>query len=121
MTHSLSIDTQMDMKALLIKGTTPYSVIEKRFGVSAGVVSKYNKRWFPDGQRATGGRPAIVDDTSKALVRRKILFGRLLTVQDAYKEFLSLGYHLSYKTATNILRSMGFPCRNKEKEAIHQP
>jgi hypothetical protein len=37
------------------------------------------------------------------------------------QQFLSLGYHLSYKTATNILRSMGFPCRNKEKEAIHQP
>lgn len=115
MTHSLSIDTQMDMKALLIKGT-PYSVIAKRFGVSAGVVSKYNKRWFPDGQRATGGRPAIVDDTSKALVRRKILFGRLLTAQDAYKEFLSLGYHLSYKTATNILRSMGFHAEIKKKK-----
>jgi hypothetical protein len=73
MTHSLSIDTQMDMKALFIKGI-PYSVIAKRFGVSAGVVSKYNKKWFPDGQRATGDRPAIVDETSKALVRRKILY-----------------------------------------------
>jgi hypothetical protein len=43
MTHSLSIDTQMDMKALLIKGI-PYSVIAKRFGVSAGVVSKSTTR-----------------------------------------------------------------------------
>jgi hypothetical protein len=33
----------MDMKALLIKGI-PYSVIAKRFGVSAGVVSKSTTR-----------------------------------------------------------------------------
>jgi hypothetical protein len=41
-----------------------------------------------------------------------------LTAQDAYKELLLFGYYLSYKTATNILKPMGFHAEIKKKKSF---
>ena len=51
-------------------------------------------------------------------MRRKVLSGALLTVWDVHRELVNLGYDLTWKTATNILKSMGFYFDIKKKEAF---
>src|SRR5437868_5892949 len=114
MTRALPADTQMDLKAMIMRGT-PVPTISKALGISKGVISKYNKKWFPNRARVPGGRPAIVTDASKALVRRKVLNGTLKTAADAHKELSLLGYDLTAKTAANILKSMNFFSSVKKK------
>lgn len=115
MTRTLSTDVQADLKALLDKNI-PYSIISSRLGLSKGTISKYSHKWSPYPQYDQGGRPAIVSETSKSLICRKVVSGALLTAHDVYKELLELGYDLSPKTATNVLKSMGFFSGFKKKK-----
>ena len=103
------------MKALLAKNTS-LSVISKRLGVSKGAISKYKNKWFSQSRRNKGGRPAKISKATKSLMRRKVLSGALLTARDVHKELVNLGYDLTWKTATNILKSMDFCSGIKKKK-----
>ncbi len=117
MTRVLSAELQLDIKACLIKGEF-LTTISCKFGVSRSVISKYKKKWFPNTLCNHAGRPPIITQGSKSLVRRLLLNGSLLTAHDAHKKFLSLGYDLSYKTAINVLKSMNFFASIKKKKPM---
>ena len=107
MARSLSTDMQNDLKALPLQRKT-YNQIRKRLGISKGVISKYRQKWQLNVQRNSAGRKAIVSPASKALLRKKILNGSIRTAVDAHKELANLGYDLTHKTATNVLKLMNF-------------
>lgn len=117
MTRALPVGVQMDLKNLLMNDV-PMVTISKRLGVSKGVISKYANKWFPNRDCNQAGRPVIVADASKSLVRRKVLSGALLTAQDVHKELLQLGYTLTAKTAGNVLKSMNFFSAIKKKKPL---
>ena len=117
MTRALSVELQSDIKASMINGMST-TMISEKFGVSRSVLSKYRQKWFPDEPRNPGGRPVVVGVKSKSLVRRLLLEGSLLTACDAHKKFLSLGYSLGYKTTLNVLKSMGFHSRIKQRKPM---
>ena len=54
------------------------------------------------------GEEAIVSPASKALLRKKIMNGSIRTAVDAHMELADLGYDLTHKTATNVLKLMNF-------------
>jgi len=103
------------MKALLTKNTS-LSVISKHLEVSKEVISKYKDKWFLQSKRNKGRRPTKISKTIKSLMRRKVLSGALLTVWDVHRELVNLGYDLTWKNATNILKSMGFCFDIKKKK-----
>ena len=107
MTRALPTQVQNDMKALLTKNTS-LSVISKHLEVSKEVISKYKDKWFPQSKRNKGRRSTKISKTIKSLMRRKVLSGALLTVWDVHRELVNLGYDLTWKNATNILKSMDF-------------
>jgi transposase len=117
MPRALPEDIQANLKALL-STNTPFSDISKRLGISKGVISKYKKRWFPDHDARPGGRPSLVSETTKALIRRKVLSGSLLAAPDVHTELRLLGYDLTVKTATNVLKSMNFVSQIKQKKPL---
>jgi transposase len=117
MPRVLTNEVQNNLKSSLAKGT-PFSVISNRLGISKGVISKYSKKWFPEAKKNKAGRHGIVSDSSKSLVRRKVIKGDLLTARDVHKELTNLGYRLTPKSATNLLKSMGFFSAIKKKSPI---
>lgn len=123
MTRSLPVETQMDLKALLIKEKS-YTDISKQLGISKSVISKYQKKWFPNRIGTAAGRPVIVASSSRALIKRKVLNGELLTATEVYKALCKLGYDLTPKSAANVLKSMNFNSAIKKKKpfmtAVHK-
>lgn len=117
MTRTLPTDMQNDLKVLLLQRKT-YTQIRKRLGLSKGVISKYKQKWQLNVQRNSAGRKAIVSPASKALLRKKILNGSIRTAVDAHKELTNLGYDLTHKTATNVLKSMNFFSTIKKKKPL---
>ena len=104
MPRVLPTDVQNDLKSLIIK-ETPYDIISRRLGLSKGVISNYSNKWFPNRERSVGGRPTIVADKTKSLVKKKVLNGESLTAADVHKELCKLGYVLTAKSAANVLKS----------------
>ncbi|KAL7319140.1 hypothetical protein PS15m_002309 [Mucor circinelloides] len=117
MARALSVELQSDIKASMINDMST-TMISEKFGVSLGVLSKYRQKWFPDEPRNPGDRPVVVGVKSKSLVRQLLLDGSLLTACDTHKKFLSLGYSLGHKTSLNVLKSMDFHSRIKQKKPM---
>jgi transposase len=115
MTRSLPADLQNNLKHSLGRGM-PFSDISNRLGVSKGAISKYKKLWFADGKVNKAGRPAIISETTKSLLRRKVLIGELKTARSVRKELDDLGYRMTAQSAGNLLRSMGFYAAIKKKK-----
>ena len=115
MTRSLSGDLQNNLKRCLGNGM-PFSDISNRLGVSKGAISKYKKRWFPDGKMNKAGRPKIVSETAKSLLRRKVQIGELKTARSVRKELTTMGLEMTAQSAGNLMRSMGFNAAIKKKK-----
>lgn len=94
----------------------PFSDISNKFGVSKGAVSKYKKAWFGDGKVNKGGRPAIVSETTKSLLRRKVLNGELKTASSVHKELTTMGLQITRQSTENLMRSIGFFSAIKKKK-----
>ncbi|KAL7320596.1 hypothetical protein PS15m_000469 [Mucor circinelloides] len=107
MARALSVELQSDIKASMINDMST-TMISEKFGVSLGVLSKYRQKWFPDEPR-------------NSLVRQLLLDGSLLTACDTHKKFLPLGYSLGHKTSLNVLKSMDFHSRIKQKKPMISP
>lgn len=114
MKSSLPIDVQNNMKSLLIHHKS-ISEVSRALKLSKSVVSRYNKKWFPNQTPIKGGRPTIVADNTKNIVRRKVLKGDLNTANAVHKYLMELGYDLTSKTAANVLKSMNFLSGIKKK------
>lgn len=116
MPQALPVDVQNDLKAMLIN-EIPYSIISSRLNLSKSTISSYSNKWFPNRNRNLGGRPIVVADKTKSLIKKMVLSGQLLTATDVQRMLSNLGYELTVKTSANVLKSMNFFSAIKKKEA----
>jgi len=117
---TLPTEVQDNLKCQLIHGKS-FKTISKSLGISKAVVSKYNAKWFPGSRRCVGGRPTIVTDTTRNIIKRMILNGELLTAAGTHAYLLTLGYDITAKTAANVLKSMGFHSAIKKSKPRLSP
>ena len=112
---SLSIATIDYLKNLLLKGNSlrEVAIILK---LSVGTIHKYKKIFNIDNTNVHLGRPHIISDTHKRLIKRLVLTGRLKTAVEVHKYLLNNGHKLSYMSSTRLLKSMGFKARIKKKK-----
>ncbi|KAI9300240.1 hypothetical protein BJ944DRAFT_273335, partial [Cunninghamella echinulata] len=74
MPQALPVDIQNDLKSMLIN-EIPYSIISSRLDISKSTISNYSNKWFPNRKRNLGGRPIVVADKTKSLIKKKVLSG----------------------------------------------
>ena len=117
MPQALSVDVQNDLKSMLIN-EVPYSIISSRLGLSKSTISSYSNKWFPNRKRNLGGRPIVVANKTKSLIKKMVLSGELLTATDVQRKLWNLGYELTVKTSANVLKSMNFFSAIKKKKPL---
>ncbi|KAG0846568.1 hypothetical protein G6F17_012953 [Rhizopus arrhizus] len=69
MTRSISQDTQNDLRVLL-ESDLSYEEIANRLTLSKATVHRYCKKWNIQRPDNTGGRPQILTEASKSLMKR---------------------------------------------------
>lgn len=117
MPQALPVDVQNDLKAMLVN-EVPYSIISSRLNLSKSTISSYSNKWFPNRNRNLGGRPIVVADKTKSLIKKMVLSGQLLTATDVQRKLSNLGYELTVKTSANVLKSMNFFSVIKKKKPL---
>ncbi|KAG1276163.1 hypothetical protein G6F66_012607 [Rhizopus arrhizus] len=63
----------------------------------------------------TGGRPQILTEASKSLMKRMVILGRLKSGVEVFDYFKAIYPRLTYNTTLNALKSLGFKARPKRK------
>ncbi|KAG1144455.1 hypothetical protein G6F37_012295 [Rhizopus arrhizus] len=71
MTRSISQDTQNDLRVLL-ESDLSYEDIANRLTLSKATVHRYCKKWNIQRPDNTGGRPQILTEASKSLMKRMV-------------------------------------------------
>src|SRR6478609_4963933 len=114
MTRSISQDTQNDLRVLL-ESDLSYEEIANRLTLSKATVHRYCKKWNIQRPDNTGGRPQILTEASKSLMRRMVILGRLKSGVEVFDYFKAIYPRLTYNTTLNALKSLGFKARPKRK------
>jgi len=115
MPKQLSADCQISIRAALLRGETKKSIAQ-RFGVHVNTVRRYHNKFEPDRVRATRGRPSKIPSSTQLYLKVKVLTGTLKTAKDVHKKLEELGYPVSYQSAINTLKSLGFHAAIKKKK-----
>ncbi|EIE83290.1 hypothetical protein RO3G_07995 [Rhizopus delemar RA 99-880] len=114
MTRSISQDTQNDLRVLLDTDLS-YEEIADRLTLSKATVHRYCKKWNIQRLDNTGGRPPILTEASKSLMKRMVILGRLKSGVEVFEYFRAIYPRLTYNTTLNALKSLGFKARPKRK------
>ncbi|KAG1137158.1 hypothetical protein G6F37_010967 [Rhizopus arrhizus] len=110
MTRSISQDTQNDLRVLL-ESDLSYEEIANRLTLSKATVHRYCKKWNIQRPDNTGGRPQILTEASKSLMKRMVILGRLKSGVVVFDYFKAIYPRLTYNTTLNALKSLGFKAR----------
>ncbi|KAG0778309.1 hypothetical protein G6F16_005185 [Rhizopus arrhizus] len=89
MTRSISQDTQNDLRVLL-ESDLSYEEIANRLTLSKATVHRYCKKWNIQRPDNTGGRPQILTEASKSLMRRMVILGRLKSGVEVFDYFKAI-------------------------------
>ncbi|EIE79231.1 hypothetical protein RO3G_16426 [Rhizopus delemar RA 99-880] len=114
MARSISQDTQNDLRVLL-ETDLSYEEIADRLTLSKATVHRYCKKWNIQRPDNTGGRPSILTEASKSLMKRMVILGRLKSGVEVFDYFKAIYPRLTYNTTLNALKSLGFKARPKRK------
>ncbi|KAG0929140.1 hypothetical protein G6F30_012123 [Rhizopus arrhizus] len=114
MTRSISQDTQNDLRVLL-ESDLSYEEIANRLTLSKATVHRYCKKWNIQRPDNTGGRPQILTEASKSLMKRMVILGQLKSGVEVFDYFKAIYPRLTYNTTLNALKSLGFKARPKRK------
>ena len=105
------------LKNLLSNGKSVMEIsIELK--VPIGTVHKYKKLFNLDNENIHFGRPHLLSDTHKRLIKRLLLAGKLKTGVEVHKYLLNNGYKISYTSCTRLLKGLELKARIKKKETI---
>jgi predicted transcriptional regulator len=100
MTRSISQDTQNDLRVLL-ESDLSYEEIANRLTLSKATVQRYCKKWNIQRPHNTGGRPQILTEASKSLMKRMVILGRLKSGVEVFDYFKAIYPRLTYNTTLN--------------------
>ena len=116
MPYKLSQSKRDDVKSLILKGEPTVNII-KRTGVSKSHVNRMRSSIIPNNIRHHAGRPSIVKQFTKTVIRLKLRSGSLQSARDVHKYLCSVGYSISYNATRKIIKDLGFRCRFKYSTA----
>lgn len=119
MTRSLSQDLQNSLRSLLSESDKSFDEIAQRLHVSKSTVSRYCNSWGIARPDNLGGRPSILNKTSKTLMKRMVFNGELKTAKQVHRHFVNLYPNLTYYTTLNALKSMGFKISSQRKHLFY--
>lgn len=112
MTRAISQDIQNDLRALLVSGAT-YEEITARLGVSKATVHRYCKSWKIARPEHEAGRPTVLTDASKSLMKRMVLSGELNSGVEVQQHFRALSW-VEVWNHPERPKSLGFKACHKE-------
>jgi transposase len=90
--------------------------IASEFGVNPTTVRRYARKLGQNHSSNKGGRPTIVSLRTKKYIKLSIIRGHLRTAKEVHRQLLEFGYHMSYRSAINVLKSMNFFAARKIKK-----
>ncbi|KAG2192552.1 hypothetical protein INT47_012776 [Mucor saturninus] len=117
MPYKLSQDKRNNVKSLILKGQSTENIV-KTTGVSKSTINRMKNQINPGYNRPKGGRPAILPETTKQIIRFKLRCGYLKVATDTQKYLNGLGYSISYTSTNRIIKKLGFKCKLKKKKAF---
>ena len=115
MTRYLRQGLQNNLCSLLSESDMSFEEIIQCLHVSKSTVSRYCNTWGIVRPINLDGRPAVLSETSKSLMKRMVLTGKLKPGVEVYKHFMVLYPSLTYFTTLNALKTMCFKSRPKKK------
>lgn len=90
--------------------------IASRLGVSVFTVSKLRSQHLPGLKRQPSGRPRILSDADKRIIKRRMISGDAKTAKEVFKYLQREGRRISYTSVRNNLRSIGLKAKRKPKK-----
>ncbi|KAG0745394.1 hypothetical protein G6F57_002126 [Rhizopus arrhizus] len=105
MTRSISQDTQNDLRVLL-ESDLSYEEIANRLTLSKATVHRYCKKWNIRRPDNTGGRPQLLNQSIKSLMKRMIILGRLKSNVEVVDYFKAIYPGLTYNAILNALKNI---------------
>ncbi|KAG0970522.1 hypothetical protein G6F29_014220 [Rhizopus arrhizus] len=110
MPRALPQDTQDSIKSALMSNRSPKDIAGE-FGIHPKTVRRYRNKLFAPMVPATHGRHVLVSSAMKEYIKVLLIKGALKTAKNAHRMLMRLGYSMSYRSAINVLVSMGFHAR----------
>ena len=120
MPSALSYRLQDDIKSALFSNRTAVDIAAE-FKVHPSTVRKYARKFWASLSPSKRGRSTIVSDAAKEYIKIQVIRGHLLTAREVHQKLLDFGYKLSYVSAVNVLKSMGFHAKLKKKKPLLKP
>ncbi|KAG0778645.1 hypothetical protein G6F18_013025 [Rhizopus arrhizus] len=117
MPRALPQGMQDSIKSALMSNRRPKDIAGE-FGIHPKTVRRYRNKLFAPMVPATRGRHILVSSATKEYVKVLLIKGVLKTAKDAHRMLMRLGYSMSYRSAINVLVSMGFHARRKKKQPL---
>jgi transposase len=105
MTRSISQDTQNDLR-VLVETYLSYEGIVNRLTLSKATIHRYCKKWNIQRPDNSGGRPQILTEASKSLMKRMVILERLKPGVEAFDYFKAIYPRFTYNTTLNALKSL---------------
>ena len=66
----------------------------------------------------TRTRHTFVSSATKEYIKVLLVRGHLKTAKEVHRTLMELGYSMTYRSATNVLKPMGFHARRKKKQPL---
>jgi transposase len=114
---TINKNLQQSIINLLISGLGDKQVA-RQLGISPSTVNKYKKFYNIIKKEKKGGRPKVLTETKKRLIKRKILDGTYKTAADVRISLEQEGYNISLSSIKRHLNAMGFESRIKKKKPL---
>lgn len=105
-----------DVKSRIITGEDTASIVAGT-GVSKSTVLRMKKTINPNYTRNLGGRPSYLPSSAHTIIRFKLRSGHLTSIRGVRSYLRRLGYPVTYFTARNFVKTLGFKCSRKKNTA----
>ena len=117
MPRVLHEDTQNNIKSALMNNRTPEDIASE-LDMHPRTVRGYRKKLFGPKTPKTRTRHTLVSSATKEYIKVLLVRGHLKTAREVHRTLMELGYSMAYRSATNVLKSMGFHARRKKKQPL---
>lgn len=117
MPYKLSQDKRNNVKSLINRGEVTKNIVQAT-GVSNATVKRIKSEMNLNLSSSKGGRPAMINNSSRKVVRQKLRNGSLKNAKDTQKYLNQLGYPISYSGTRKMISQLGFDCSLKKKKSL---
>ncbi|KAG2191384.1 hypothetical protein INT46_007571 [Mucor plumbeus] len=88
----------------------------RQAGVSKSTVYRIKNEIGQTFQRLKPVKPSSITETTKNIIKLKLLSGKLRTAEDTHKFLINLGHPIGYQVTRKLQHCSGFNCHIKKKQ-----